>query len=80
MVTRLLFLPSFGAADSGIRVIGASKLQLVAVGAGASSGWNSAVDQSPPPIGRFLLAADSAMNSAFISSSFSGLLAARSLA
>ena len=40
MVTRLSFLPSLGAADSGIRVMGTSKVHSVRGEAGASSGWN----------------------------------------
>ncbi len=80
MVTRLLFLPSFGAADSGIRVMGKSNVHSVSAEAGASSGWNIAVDHKPPPMGRFLFFVDSTMNSAFISSSFCGFDAARSIA
>ena len=80
MVTRLLFLPSLGAADSGIRVMGKSKVHSVSGEAGASSGWNIAVDHRPPPMGRFLFFVDSTMKSAFISSSFCGFDAARSFA
>ena len=80
MLTRLLFLPSLGAADSGMRVMGKSKVHSVSGEAGASSGWNIAVDHKPPPIGRFLFFFDSSMNNAFICSSFFGFAAARSTA
>src|SRR5271165_149927 len=80
MLTRLLTLPSFGAADSGMRVIGPSKVHSLRADDGASSGWNMAVDHIPPPMGRFLFFVDSRRKSAFISSSFSGYFAARSFA
>ncbi len=76
----LLFFPSLGAADSGMRVMGPSNVHSVSDDAGASSGWNIAVDHMPPPMGRFLFFVDSSRKSAFISSSFCGFAAARSFA
>ena len=73
MLTMLLILPSLGAAGSGIRVMGPSKVHSVSDVAGASSGWNIAVDHMPPPIGRFLFFVDSSRKRAFISSSFCGI-------
>ena len=60
MVTRLLFFPSLGR-RFGHHVIGSSKVHSVSVGAGASSGWNMAVDHKPPPMGIFLFFFDSSM-------------------
>ena len=48
-----------------MRVMGPSKVHSVRGEAGASSGWNIAVDHKPPPMGRFLFFVDSSRKSSF---------------
>ena len=74
------FLPSLGAADSGMRVMGPSNVHSVSAEAGASSGWNIAVDQRPPPMGRFLFFADSSRNRLLHLLKLPGVCSARSFA
>ena len=80
MLTTVSTMPTLGAADSDISVIGPSNVHSVTDDLGASSGCFSAVDHRPPPIGRFLFLTDSIRNTSFISASFCGIAAARSLA